>query len=583
MKTLARLREAASRALRLDRRGPARKFVDRAVALAGADGAPPVFATPFLSIVVPAYDAPTRYLDELVASVRAQAKGAWELILSDDASSSAATRAWLDARASEPDLRILRAERNGGIASALSAGIAAATAPWTTFVDHDDALAPHALDRIARALSANPDCQFLFTDEVVTDADLAPVDLFLKPAFDPVLLSGVNYVNHLSVFRTDRLKSLGGVRLGLDGSQDYDLLLRYCAGLAPRQTLHLPYPAYLWRRDGRSYSVANAGKATAAARRALLEAWRPSGATEVTAAQGDLHRVRFDGAEVRWPKVSVIVPNKDAFELVSRTLDGVMTKTDYPDIEVVVVDNGSRDQRTLDLYRRLEAGRTPFRAIVEDGPFDFAAAINRGVAAADGEILLLLNNDIEIPDAGWLKEMASCFAYPDVGVVGAKLLYPDRTIQHAGVMVGFGGLAGHWYLNRPADFPGPMGRLRVRQSMSAVTGACMAISRAAWERVGPLDEARFKIAYNDVDFCLRAREAGFRVVWSPFATLVHHESASRGSDETPQNVERFRREQDALRERHRTDRFEDPAINPWYTKDRSEPEWATLPRLPDPR
>jgi len=182
-----------------------------------------------------------------------------------------------------------------------------------------------------------------------------------------------------------------------------------------------------------------------------------------------------------------------------------------------------------------------------------------------------------------MKEMAACFDYPDVGIVGAKLLYPDRTLQHAGVIVGFGGLAGHWWLNEAEDFPGPMGRLWVRQSMSSVTGACLMASRRALEAIGPMDEERFAVAYNDVDLCLRAREQGFRVVWTPFACCIHRESASRGSDEAPETIGRFRREQEALRGRHATDAFEDPAASPWYTKDRSAPGLARLPRLPEAR
>ncbi|HLH48596.1 MAG TPA: glycosyltransferase [Roseiarcus sp.] len=250
---------------------------------------------------------------------------------------------------------------------------------------------------------------------------------------------------------------------------------------------------------------------------------------------------------------------------------------------MLVVDNGTTDARVLAFYKAQKEGPVPFQAIVKDEPFNFSRAINKGIAAANGEMVLLLNNDIEILEPNWLKEMVCCFDYPDVGVVGAKLLYPDRTIQHAGVIVGFGDLAGHWYLKAKENFPGPMGRLWTRQSLSAVTGACLLVSKEAIARIGPLDEERFAIAYNDVDFCLRARSAGFRVVWTPFATLLHHESASRGSDETPKNFDRFRREQDNLRSRHATHLYEDFAVSPWHTKNRSNPEWARLARLPGPR
>ncbi len=563
----------------------ARASYRHALWLAAQAADPTPSAQPVVSLVVPVYDTPVGYLDELVASVRGQRPGTWELILSDDGSKSPATRGWLDAHAGDGDLVILRNPINGGIVTATNAGIAVATAPWVGFLDHDDALAPHALDRIVRTLEANPDCLYLYTDEVVTDARLQALDLFLKPAFDPVLLAGVNYLNHLSLYRRDRLSEIGALRPGFDGSQDYDLVLRYTAGLSRRQCLHLPYPAYLWRRDGASFSALHLEKATTNARRALAEAFaRKDRAVRVDRAiDGDLHRVRFDLGRTDWPFVSVIIPNRDAYDLISRLLHGLVEETDYPDFEIIIVDNGTTDRRVLDLYDTHRGGRVPFRTEIRPEPFNFSRAINRGIGLARGELLLLLNNDIEVLAADWLKEMVSCFDWPDTAIVGAKLLYPDRRIQHAGVIAGLGGLAGHWYIGQQENHPGPMGRLWVRQSMSVVTGACLLVSRAAIDRIGLLDEEAFAIAYNDVDFCLRAVAAGLRVVWTPFATLVHHESASRGSDETPQNIERFRREQANLRRRHGTDTYEDPALNPWYSKGTSTPSPIGVERLPEAR
>lgn len=566
-------------------RAGAQDFFTHIVSLAAAEADRSPLPAPFVSLIVPVHDAPPAYLDALVASVRAQRPGAWELILSDDGSRARATCAWLDRHARAADLRILRHADNRGIAAATNAGLAAASAPWAALLDHDDALAPFALDRVLRALEAAPSCLFLYTDEVVADARLWPVDLFLKPAFDPVLLSGVNYINHLSFYRRERLLALGGLREGFEGSQDYDLVLRYTRDLSPRECAHLPYPAYLWRRSSASYSARFIERATQNARRALSEAYGSDAYRPPVEAAlgGDLHRVRFDRCRDDWPLVTAIIPNRDSLPLIARTLRGLCEETDYPRLEIVVVDNGTVDDEVLALYERYRRGPVAFEALVEREPFNFARAINKGLARAKGEMVLLLNNDVEVLEADWLKEMVSCFAYPDVGIVGAKLLYPDRTLQHAGVIVGFGELAGHWYLQRPENFPGPMGRLWVRQSMSAATGACLLISREALRCVGPFDESQFAIAYNDVDFCLRARAAGLRVVWTPFAALVHHESASRGSDETPTNIARFRHEQANLKARHATDRYQDFAISPWYSKDRSTPEWRWLRQLPEAR
>jgi O-antigen biosynthesis protein len=279
----------------------------------------------------------------------------------------------------------------------------------------------------------------------------------------------------------------------------------------------------------------------------------------------------------------VIIPSKDSFELIERVLGDLFEKTDYPDIEVIIVDNGSTDPRVLDLYDRYREARPGFQALVTEEKFNFARAINRGMQTATGEHLLILNNDIEVTNGAWLREMVGCLNYADVGIVGAKLLYPNDKIQHAGVVAGFGGLAGHWYLNKPKDFGGPMNRLHVRNSMTCVTGAAMLISNACAKAVGPWDEENFAVAYNDVDYCLRAYKAGFRSVWTPFACLYHHESVSRGSDMIGERKRRFEREKENLRRIHATTVFEDPALNPGYEKRHSTPAMEAPRLLAKPR
>lgn len=552
-------------------------------AMPRGEGALPAGPRPLLSFLVPTYDTEPAYLDALLRSVRDQAPGLAELVFSDDGSSSGATLDRLRAMSAEPGVQVVLAGRNGGIAAATNAALARARAPWVSMLDHDDALAPGAVELIARTLAERPDATFLYTDEVVARADLAPADYLLKPAYDPVLLSGVNYVNHLSVYRTERLRAQGGLRDGFQGSQDYDCLLRYLDGVAPGTVVHLPYPAYLWRRHEASFSTAHEVVAVANARKALgLRYGRPDAPAPVEPALSPgLHRVRFDLVRESWPALSVVIPNRDSHDLLAPLLRGLTEGTDYPGLDIVVVDNGSTEAATLALYDACRA-RLPgtFSAEIVPEPFNFSRAVNRGVARARGELVLLLNNDVEVLEPGWLKEMASCFAYEGTGIVGARLLYPDRTLQHAGVIVGAGGLAGHWFDRSPESAPGPMGRLGIRQTMTAVTGAAMLVSRRCLREVGPWDEERFGIAYNDVDFCLRAREAGFRTVWTPFATLIHHESASRGSDRSKANSERYRGEQNNLRARHGTGSFCDPATNPWHTRDRAVPGLRALDRLP---
>jgi O-antigen biosynthesis protein len=540
---------------------------------------------PLISFVVPTYNTSKTFLDDLLNSFRQQPAGAAELILCDDGSTSTETLAWLSRPHATPGVKILRNAENRGIASVTNAGIAAARGRWVGFIDHDDALTPGVVQLVAQAAQDHPDCKFIYTDEVITNEKLEPLYYFFKPAFDEVLLSGVNYINHLSCYRRERLLAFDGLRTGFDGSQDYDLLLRYLRDLKPEEIKHLPYPGYRWRRTTDTFSTKFLGLATKNARKALAERYgldKTASPIEDALSPG-LHRIRFDKLYDQWPRVSVIIPNRDSFTLISRVIDDLTNKTDYPNLEIIVVDNGTSDEKVLNLYDRSRDSGVPFRCDIEPAPFNFSRQVNRGISLATGSFVLLLNNDVEVTESGWLREMVSCFVYEQTGIVGARLLYPNRHIQHAGVIVGLDGLAGHWFMNQPDTFPGPMGRLHVRQSLTAVTGACMLVSKDCAERVGPFDEQAFPIAYSDVNFCLRASTLGYRIVWTPFATLIHHESMSRGSDETPANYDRFEKYKKNLRQRHHTEGFEDRAFNPWYTHFGVNPMPTFLDRLPKAR
>lgn len=553
-----------------------KSLVDRAHSLAGQEISREDSAgksADFISIITPAYNTPRQYLVDLLQSIDRQHAGNFEIIIVDDGSTSKETIDFLRSITDER-VRCLYSTRNSGIVGATNQGISEAKGNWITFLDHDDALSPYVIPLISALIKREPDCQFIYTDEIITNEALDPEDLFLKPAFDRVLLSGVNYINHLSFYRTERLRAIGGLRSGFDGSQDYDLVLRYTKDLPDSAIFHLPYPAYYWRRDGKSYSAQYLERATQAARRALSEVY-DAAPVEGSFLIPTLHRVDIHKPRDDWPKVSVVIPNKNSRSLIAQAMDGLLRGTAYPDLEIIIVDNGSDDPDVIELYENYKKSSDNIIININEEPFNFSKMVNRGASLANSDLILLLNNDIEIIDPDWLKEMVSCLQFADAGVVGAKLLYPNRLSQHVGVMVGFGGYAGHWYLEQEAGFPGPMGRLAVRQSMSAVTGACFLTTRRCWEDLGGFDEQEFKIAYNDVDYCLRALSRGYRIIWTPFAVLVHHESATRGSDETPQNIARFEQEKASLNRRHGTQEFQDPAINPWYTTDRSYP----VPRL----
>ncbi len=528
-----------------------------------------------LSFIVATTDANIPDLTRLIKSFGEQRRGVAELLLCGPLPRRFGVG---------EDVRHIEAP--GGIAAALAAGVSAARANFVARLDPDGALAPFAVERVARALVAQPGRRLVYTDEIIIDGGRRPSEAVLKPTWDPVMIQGFDYVGRLAIVSTELLREIGGWR-SCGAAGDYDLLLRIAATLGPGEALHVPYPAYL--------APARPPGDGADARRALAASFAKN-AREIPVERGfaiNRARPRLDLAPRDWPSVSVVVPSRDALSLIRMVLEGLFRGTDYPDLNVLVIDNGSTDSETLALYADYTEREPRFRLDLTPEPFNFSRAVNRGVAGTRGDLVLLLNNDIEIPNAaspsphvedrGWLKEMVACFDYPNTGIVGARLLYPDGTLQHAGVIAGLGGYAGHWFIGRERDQFGPMRRLAVRQSMSVVTGACMLVSRACFVGVGGFDEETFPIAYNDVDFCLRARSLGFRVVWTPFATLVHHESASRGSDETPANIARFERDKAALKQRHATDTIEDPAYNPWFSKAESQPNPMRRKGLPDPR
>lgn len=523
-------------------------------------------APPLISVLMPVHDPDPRVLEAAIRSVRGQLYPAWELCIADDASTDPRIPRLIARHAAEePRIRTVRRPENGHIARATNDALGLAGGAYAAFLDHDDLLSENALFEITRAVRADPELALIYSDEDKVDRRGRRFEPHFKSGYDRELLWAQNYVNHLCVVRTDALRRLGGLRPGFEGSQDHDLLLRLTEGLDASRVRHIPKVLYHWRAAAGSgtFSDRALARAEEARLRALTEIAARKGARAERGAEGFNRLVRPLPAPP--PLVSVVIPTRDRAELLGVVLDGLFARTDYPALEVIVVDNGSTEPATWDLFARY-AGDPRLRVLPAPGPFNFSELSNRGAAAARGTILLFLNNDIEVLEPGWLTELVAIASDPEIGAVGAKLLYPDGTIQHGGIVLGIGGIAGHSHLGLPGSAPGYFARMLLSQEVSAVTGACLAMRANVFSEVGGFDAAHLAVAFNDVDLCLKIRAAGYRIVWTPHARLVHHESKSRGAEDTPEKRARFEAESRVMRERWEPVLRADPYYNPNFSR-----------------
>lgn len=533
---------------------------------------------PKFSIIVPVYNTSPQVLAEMVSSVRNQIYENWELCLADDASPQPHVREFLENLSDDKGrIKIVLREKNGGISEATNSALGLADGDYITFLDHDDVLPVHALATMAAYINRHPDADIFYSDEDKLDRKGRRYDHFFKPDWNRERLYGQNYLNHLTVIRASMIRSLGGLRAGVEGSQDYDLVLRAVSSTkAP--IVHVPHILYHWRIYGNAgtFSSTQLERATASARKAITEHFEAAGqeVAVVPAAISHFHRVVRNDPNP-WPKVSVIIPSRDHAELLTACLDG-LGRTDYPNIEIILADNGSVQPEARALFE--DAKRSGAVVIDCSGPFNYSWINNRAARIASGEILLLLNNDTEIVDPSWLKEMVRYLLQPDVAAVGAKLLYPDRTIQHAGVVLGVGGLAGHIYVSEREKAAGYAGALGIARDVSCVTAACMAIRKSVFDELGGFNEIDLQVAFNDVDLCIRIRQAGYRIIFTPFAILTHYESKSRGADMTGENFKRFQGEIKYMKERWGKVLRHDPFHNPNLSLECSGIELAFPPR-----
>lgn len=528
----------------------------------------PAGSGPMISILTPVHDPRPGDLKAAIASVRAQAYADWRLCLADDGSASHEVRSLLQtAAASDPRIRLARLERPGGVAAATNAALQLAEGDVALFLDHDDLLAPHALAAVAEAFVARPDAAAVYSDEDVVDAHGRRSDPAFKPDLDRERLLAQNYVNHLFAVRLDLLRRLGGVRPGFDGAQDHDLVLRVLEA-AEGPVLHIPQVLYHWRvfPGGANLSQQSRARIDEARVRVVQEHLARTGRTAALEPGPRGHLVVRRPTPQPAPAVTAIVPTRDRPGLVQACVAGLLEQTDYPDLKVCIVDNGSRTPAALELLARL--ARDPRVEVLRiDGPFNFSALNNAAAARSRSPLLAFVNDDVMVVEPDWLKALVALAAEPDIGAAGAKLFYPDGRIQHAGLVLGVGPqrVAGHEFRGAPGDSPGPQNRLVLAHEASAVTAACMVVERRKFEAVGGFDEVAFPVAFNDVDLCLRLGEAGYRTVWTPQARLLHLESATRGSDRTEAAARRFAAEVGRMKSRWGSRLQADPYYNPNLT------------------
>ncbi len=506
---------------------------------------------PTISIVLPVYNTEEPHLRAAIDSVLQQTYPHWQLCIADDCSTAPHVRSVL-AKYAARDSRISVAyrESNGHISAASNSALALATADWVALLDHDDCLHKMALHFVAEAIAANPAACLIYSDEDKIDQTNNRHDPYFKCDYNYELLLAHNMICHLAVFRRSLIGEIGGFRNGFEGAQDYDLVLRATERLAPSQVIHVPRVLYHWRAHRGSTAFTGDAKpySAEAARRAVTEHLRRRGVeAKVTAAPEApaMNRVKYALPAVA-PKVSIVICTRDRADLLASCVDSIIERSTYRNYEVLIVDNGSTEEATFQLFNRLPTER--FRILRDESPFNFSALNNRAVHAAEGDYICLLNNDIEVLTPDWIEEMLSFSVQPGVGAVGARLWYPGGGLQHAGVILGLVGVANHVHRNLKRGDLGYFGRAALHQSFSAVTGAALMIKKCIYEEVGGLDE-ELQVTFNDIDFCLRVRAAGYRNVWTPYAEMIHHESATRGYDVAPHQRARAGQESLLMKQR----------------------------------
>jgi len=521
---------------------------------------------PVISVVMPVYNPRPPFLRQAIESVRAQTWPHWEFCIADDASTNPAIRDILEAAAGSDDrIKVVFREQNGHICAASNSALDVATGDWVALLDHDDLMARDALHHMAMAIGEHPDAALLYSDEDIINSNGRPSRPHFKSAWNEELFLRQNYMNHLSVYRRELVDDVGRFREGFEGSQDHDLALRVIAQAGGDRVVHVPRVLYSWRQfgDSETFSQEHLRRAEEARRQAVRDYLETVGRPgEVSTGPGGFNEVRYNVAGD--PSVAVVIPTRDQAEVTERAVRSILDQTTWSNYRVVLVNNQSEEPETLELFERLRAEGV--EVLDYPHPFNYSAINNFAVAATDSDLVALVNNDVEVIEPDWLSLMVSYAVRPEIGAVGAKLLYPNGRNQHAGVALGLfadnPGVAGHLFSRRLREDAGYYWRARLTQQLSAVTAACLVVERSKFDQVGGLDDANLAVAWNDINFCLDLRKAGFENVFCAEALLFHHESLSRGSDKEGAALERFLGETEYMRTKWGDALSADPFFNP---------------------
>lgn len=526
---------------------------------------------PKVSIVTPVYNPGKYDLTQCIKSVIGQVYDNWEFCIVDGGSDRSYVKRIIE-RCAKRDSRIKFTilPRNLGIAGNSNEALKLATGEYIGLLDHDDMLAPFALYEVVKLFNQDRQLDFIYSDEDKVPADCGKrYDPFFKPDWSPDTFLSYNYICHFAVVRKLIVEKVGGFREGYDGSQDYDLFLRVVQNT--NNIRRIPQILYHWRAVKGSAASELTAKPYAldAAKKAISEYLKEKklDAEVLDGLFPTSYRVRYKLKPSQ--RVSIIIPTRDKVELLRRCVSSIIEKTDYNDYEIVIVDNQSGERETKEYFKSI-SNNDRIRILPYDKPFNFSLVNNFAVDTTDSELILFLNNDTEVINNEWLTAMQELAQGEEVGAVGAKLLYPNDTIQHAGVILGIGGVGNHSHLGFPKASHGYFGRISVIQNLSAVTGACLMMRRKVFYEVGGFDES-LSHAFNDVDLCLKIRDKGYRIIYTPYAELYHHESASRGYEDTEEKQARFWKEVDIVQSKWKHI-FEagDPYYNPHLTLEKED-------------